>query len=86
MKDDTESTSLKYRREKFACKVEPADFPEAPGEITLKVTQNGYQWAHLTLLPEEAEKVAALLQANTQGQRRRASDAAEVADDSRRSL
>lgn len=68
MKNHTESESLKYRREKFACKVKPADFPESPGEITLMVTHNGYQWSHLTLLPEEAERVALLLQANTPDQ------------------
>jgi len=55
---------LKYRKEKFAVEVKPAEHPLEDGEISLSTTTNGYQWQTITLLKSEVGKVIAALSAN----------------------
>ena len=48
---------IERRRKTFEVKVSPARHQDMPGELSLEITHNGYQWNVLSLAPEEAEKV-----------------------------
>ncbi len=52
---------LANRRSKFAAKLEPARYPECPGDMVLSITHNGYQWQSVSLLPDEMKAVLKLL-------------------------
>lgn len=45
----------------FQVKAFPSRDPAYPGEITLEFTTNGFQWNVLGLLPQDIDKVIAVL-------------------------
>ena len=57
----TRAEILAWRQQHFKVSVEPDDTPEAPDELLLQITHNGYQWTTLALSPEEAKQVVRAL-------------------------
>lgn len=49
-------------RTNFKVLVKAADLQLGPGELEVHVTRNGYQWQVVTLMPDEAMKVAEAIQ------------------------
>lgn len=52
---------LAHRKENFAVEVTPPRDPLYENEVILRITHNGYQYSAVTLLPHEANAVAAAL-------------------------
>jgi len=74
MNTEPKSPTDEYRNKNFAVEIHPARHPLAPGELSMQITHNGYQWTNICLFPDEANKVAeALLAAlaNAQAEPRR---------------
>ena len=59
--DDIESR--KRRQRNFEVLVEKARDPVYEGELSLRLTHNGFQWNVLSVLPEEVEKICSALRA-----------------------
>ena len=51
---------LEHRAKNFSVTVEKSRW--YPGEISLSITHNGYQWNTITLLPNEIDAVIAALE------------------------